>query len=125
MIYIPCRQNKGMDNMPNLSSDPSTLLSAIRSGLARSGVDTQELARQLGYENPRVVEMLVSGTVRVPLYKVVPFARTLGLDPGQLLREWFATYCPEAFLDIEPFIALSPREPHSEGVRTTTEGKHS
>jgi hypothetical protein len=60
-----------------------------------------DLARELGYENPNIITMFKKGTTRVPLDKVAPLARALDLDSGELLRQWFATFYPDALPEIE------------------------
>jgi hypothetical protein len=69
--------------------------------LTGSCLTQQEVALKLGYEHANIITMFKKGTTRVPLDKVAPLARALDLDPGELMREWFSTYYPDAVGAIE------------------------
>lgn len=68
--------------------------------ITASPINRDELARKLGYANGNMISMFKSGKTGVPPEKIVPLARLLGVDPGELLREWFIAYMPETL----PFI---------------------
>jgi hypothetical protein len=66
-----------------------------------SELPQSELAHRLGYSNANVITMFKNSTTRLPLEKVVPMARALHLDPGELLRSWFEVFSPGVLPAIE------------------------
>jgi hypothetical protein len=78
----------------------------LEDAINESDLTQFELAKRLGYENANIISMFKKGTTRVPLDKVAPLARILNLDPGELLREWFHTYYPDALPAIEEHMGL-------------------
>lgn len=64
-----------------------------------------KLSEELGYENQNMITMFKQGKTRVPLEKVVPLARALGVDPSALVQAWFTAYMPAALASIEPYMA--------------------
>jgi hypothetical protein len=79
------------------SSFPRRLDDAIH----LSDLTDEQFAQQLGYTNANIITLFRKGMTRLPLDKVVPTARLLGLHPGELLREWFLAYFPVGLMDIE------------------------
>ncbi len=64
-----------------------------------------KLAEELGYDNQNMITMIKQGKTRVPLEKVVPLARALGVNPSMLIQAWFTAYMPAALASIEPYMA--------------------
>ena len=52
--------------------------------------DLAKIAREIGYERPRIIEMFRSGEARVPLDKVAGLARAIGADPSFMGNLWLA-----------------------------------
>lgn len=69
--------------------------------IARSGKSQREIAREIGYDKPNIITMFKQGLTKVPLTKVGPLARALGLDPVDLLRLTMAEYAPDTWAAIE------------------------
>ena len=71
-----------------------------------------EIAMMCGYNNPNVITMIKRGSSRLPLDKVATIAQALDLDPAELMKEWIATYIPEAKRDMEThlLIDMTPEE---------------
>ena len=63
-----------------------------------------EMAEALGYTNANIMTMFKKGTTRVPLEKVSILARELDIDPAELMRDWLATYMPDALPSLEELI---------------------
>lgn len=61
----------------------------------------RDIATEIGYENPNVVSMLKTGQTKVPMNKVGPLAKALGLDPVFVLRLTMQEYLPETWEAIE------------------------
>ena len=65
-----------------------------------------QMARDIGYDNQNIITMIKRGTTRIPLEKVAALARSLGVDPALMIRDWFAAYMSEALPDIEECVGL-------------------
>ena len=48
--------------------------------IAVSGVSQKNLADQLGYDKPNIITMFKQGKTKVPLNKIAPIAKILGID---------------------------------------------
>ena len=103
--------------------DFSTKIERYINGMA---ITQSELAHHMGYDNPNIITMFKRGTTRVPLEKVGILAEHLGVDPGELLREWLKAYMPAAFPVLEKYLGalLSGFEPQwLDGLRATFDGR--
>jgi hypothetical protein len=56
-----------------------------------------DIAAEAGFNKPNIITMIKQGKTRLPLDKVGPMARSLELDPVQLLHLWFDEYEPETW----------------------------
>jgi hypothetical protein len=63
--------------------------------IAESGKTNTEIAEEVGYPRPNVIAMLKTGGMRLPLNKVGPMARALGIDPVFLLEKVLTETSPE------------------------------
>lgn len=73
-----------------------------------------QIAAEAGFNKPNIITMLKQGTTKVPLAKVGPLAKALGVDPMHLFKLVMAEYEPETWAAIEGFMpekmALSKNE---------------
>lgn len=65
--------------------------------MAESGKTNVEIAEALGYPRPNVVAMLKTGAMKLPLNKIGPMARILGVDPVALLERHLTETAPEVW----------------------------
>ncbi len=72
--------------------------------LALCGKTQREVAEEVGFETPNVVTMLKQGQIKLPLNRVGPLARSLGVDAVYLLSLAMREYMPETFKAIEEAI---------------------
>lgn len=63
--------------------------------LAESGLTNAEMAEALGYPRPNVISMIKKGEMKLPLNKVAPAARALGVDPVFFLEKVLLETSPE------------------------------
>lgn len=56
-----------------------------------------EIANDLGYEKPNIITMFKQGRTKVPLTKVAPLAKSLGVDPVHMLRVVMHEYAPDTW----------------------------
>lgn len=66
-----------------------------------AGVSDEALASALGYESPKVIQMFMSGGMKVPIDKVPALADALDLHPGLLMRRVLNDVSPELLQAIE------------------------
>ncbi len=84
-----------------------TVAAYIQLQIAVSGVAQKDIAEALGYENPNVITMFKQGKTKLPINKVGPLAKVLGVDPVHLLRLVMTEYCPDTFQAIQHLIGQS------------------
>ena len=61
------------------------------------GKPQKDIAREVGWPKPNVVTMIKQGTMRVPLDKVGPLAKSLELDPVELFWNVIREYAPDTY----------------------------
>lgn len=79
----------------------------IQLQIAVSGVAQKDIAEALGYDNPNVITMFKQGKTKLPINKVGPLAKVLGVDPVHLLRLVMTEYCPDTWQAIQHLIGKS------------------
>lgn len=72
-----------------------------------SGVPQKEIAAALGYSNANVITMFKQGRTKLPITKVGPLAKVLGVDTVHLLRIVMNEYMPETYAALEEMIGQS------------------
>ena len=72
--------------------------------IAVCGRSQREIAAEIGYANPNIMTMFKTGATKIPVTKVGPLARALGVDPAFMLRLVMHEYMPEAWEAIEDII---------------------
>lgn len=85
-----------MSKKPQLS-----IATYITQQIALSGVAQKEIAKELGYDKPNIITMFKQGSTKVPLNKIAPLARILGIDAVHLLRMAMLEYQPETWHVLE------------------------
>ncbi len=61
----------------------------------------REIAQECGFEHPNVITMFKNGHTKLPINRVAPLAKALGVDSAYLLRLVLSEYMPEAWECIE------------------------
>jgi hypothetical protein len=79
----------------NANSEPGEFVNKLAVSIAASNLTHEQIASQLDYSNANIISLLIKGTLRLPLTKVQSMAIVLGLDPNELTRLWWKTYCPD------------------------------
>lgn len=92
-----------------------------------SGKSQVEIASELGYDKPNIITMFKQGRTRIPLNKVGPLAKALGIDPALLLKKIMGEYMPETFAALQSVLdGLQLTQNELELIaayRQTTKGK--
>lgn len=82
------------------------MLKWIDQNQRRSGVSDEVLAHALGYENPKVVELIKSGAMSLPVNKAVLLARAIGVDPGDMLLRLLEDISPDLRAAVEDCVGV-------------------
>lgn len=69
-----------------------------------SGRPQKEIAEALGYDKPNIITMFKQGKTKIPLNKIAPLARAVGVDPVHFLRLAMLEYSPETWAVLESLI---------------------
>lgn len=81
---------------------------------AALGLSDVEIAKALGYQNDKVVALMKSGSLRVPVNKIAALAQVLQMDGGELLEAALTESAPglwDAIQDLVlPLGRLGPGE---------------
>lgn len=94
-------------------SNKVTVASLLSKYFEESGLTHDQFAAEIGYQTPSMINMLLSGTVKLPINKVIPAARALGHEPASLLRVVLDEYTPGTLEVIEECLStplLTPQE---------------
>lgn len=65
------------------------------------GKKQTELANDIGFAKPNMLSMIKTGSTKVPMQKIVPLAKALGIDKVFLFRKIMMEYQPETWTAIE------------------------
>ncbi|CAG9229049.1 hypothetical protein [Burkholderia vietnamiensis] len=72
--------------------------------IGMSDKSQRQIAAEIGYSNPNMITMLKQGRTQVPINKVGPLAKSLGIDPVHLLRMVMLEKTPEVWEILEEII---------------------
>jgi len=78
-----------------------TVAEYIEQQIALSEKSQKDIAAEIGYDKPNVLSMIKQGQTKLPVNKVGPLAKALGIDPVHLLRLVMNEYMPETWKAIE------------------------
>ncbi|PZO19966.1 MAG: hypothetical protein DCF26_04465 [Burkholderiales bacterium] len=77
------------------------------------GLSDSAIADALGYANPRVIEMIKSGLMKLPMNKAAALANALKVEPGEVMHLLLTETSPGMLTAIEECmgpLCLSPGE---------------
>lgn len=78
-----------------------TVAEFLTQAIVNSTKTQKQIAEEIGYDKPNMITMLKQGLTRVPMTKVGPLAKALGVDPIFFLRFVLMEYTPETYEAIE------------------------
>lgn len=87
---------------------PKTVAEYLTAAIESSDLAQKDIATALGYDKPNMITMLKKGLTKLPLNKVGPLAKVLGLDASHLLRRVMLEYYPETWDAIQEIIEAPP-----------------
>lgn len=68
------------------------------------GKDQVQIAQECGFNKPNVITMIKQGKTKVPLERIGPLAKSLGVDPVYLMKLVIGEYMPTLLEAIEAII---------------------
>lgn len=70
-------------------------------------VSQKDIAAALSYDKPNVITMIKQGKTKLPINKVGPLAKALGVDPVHMLRLVMGEYMPDTWESVQDLIGKS------------------
>ena len=64
----------------------------------------RQIALEIGYTKPNIITMFKKGDTKLPLEKIGPIAKALGIAPDELLFKVMTEYMPETFEALSPLM---------------------
>jgi transcriptional regulator with XRE-family HTH domain len=84
-----------------------TVAEYVKQQIALNDKSQREIAEQAGFEKPNVLSMIKTGNTKLPIARVGPLAKALGVDPAYLLRLVLSEYLPDTYQAVESLIGQS------------------
>ena len=81
--------------MFNASRNKMTVAEFLSDHVQRSGMTRAAITTDAGFLHPRMVEIMCDGRAKVPINRVLPLAKTLGIDTAEFARIVLAEYAPD------------------------------
>ena len=103
----------------------TTVAEYLSAQLDVSEKSQKEIAKEIGYDRPNVVSMMKCGVTKLPIAKVGPLAKALGVDPHRLLDLAMREYQPdnwEAIQEVYGISVTSGERKIIERLRSKTKG---
>lgn len=72
----------------------------------KAGVSDEVLAHALGYENPKVVELIRSGAMVLPVNKAALLARAIGVEAGDVMVRLLEDISPDLRAAVEDCVGI-------------------
>lgn len=80
---------------------PATVAEYVSLQLRLCGKDQTEVAQEVGFNKPNVLTMIKQGKTKVPLERIGPLAKAMGVDPVFFFRMVVNEYLPTLMPIIE------------------------
>lgn len=84
---------------------PLSVAEYVTLQIEASGKLQSTIAKEVGFDKPNVITMIKQGKTKLPLGKIGPMARSLGVDALHLMKITFLEYFPETWEQIESAVA--------------------
>lgn len=90
----------------------------VASAIANSGKSNAQIAQEIGYSEQRanLISMIRTNRSKLPINKVIPFARAVHVDPVHLVGLVLREYSPDTYEVLEPFLGQALTEGEAEVV---------
>lgn len=92
-----------------------TVAQFLTKAIKASGKTQSEICTDIGYSKPNIITMLKQGKTKVPLDKIGPLSRSLGVDGRDFFRIVLGEYMPETLAALSPFMD-TPIKTHQEHI---------
>lgn len=86
------------------ANKPASVAEYISAQIILCGKDQVQIAQECGFNKPNVITMIKQGKTKVPLERVGPLAKSLGIDPGFLFKLVIGEYMPTLLDSVEAII---------------------
>lgn len=92
--------------MRGLYQQSETVAQFLTRAIKASGKTQSEICTDIGYSKPNIITMFKQGKTKVPLDKIGPLARSLGVDGREFFRTVLGEYMPETLMALEPYMTI-------------------
>lgn len=72
-----------------------TVAEFLTEHVERSGMTMATIATDAGFLHPRMIEIMCDGRAKVPINRVLPLAKTLGINTAEFARIVLTEYSPD------------------------------
>lgn len=90
--------------MNKISTPRTTVAEFLADKMAASDLTQREIAEACGFDKPNIITMFKNGQTKLPINRIAPLAKVLGIDPVHLLRLVMSEYLPETWEAIEDIL---------------------
>lgn len=80
------------------------------------GVRQKDIAAAMGYSKPNIITMFKQGLTKIPIEKVGPLAKVLGIDPIHLLKITMNDYMPDTYTAVLQMFGQEPLTEHEQEI---------
>ncbi len=92
--------------MRGLYQQSETVAQFLTRAIKASGKTQSEICADIGYSKPNIITMFKQGKTKVPLDKIGPLARSLGVDGREFFRIVLGEYMPETLMALELYMTI-------------------
>jgi transcriptional regulator with XRE-family HTH domain len=94
-----------------------TVADYISRQIEACGKSQAQIAREVGYDQrPNLISMIKMGRSKLPVQKIGPFAKALGVDPAFLFKLAMSEYSPETWATINEIQGAIPVTHNERGI---------
>jgi hypothetical protein len=100
--------SKASTTLRKATKRPVSVAEYLTQQIALSGKTNLDIAREAGFAKPNIISMIKKGDTKLPITKVAPMARALGVDPIHLFKLVMQEYQPDTWAALEEDILKQP-----------------
>lgn len=90
----------------------------LKNQIDMCGKAQNEIAYEIGYNKPNIITMFKQGLTKLPIVKVGPMAKAIGVDPARLMRLVLEEYMPDTWGAIQETVGFLVTENEREFITT-------
>jgi len=84
-----------------------TVAEFLTDQIDRCGKSQKQIADEIGYTKPNIITMFKQGLTKLPINKVGPMAKAIGVDPLLLMKIVMNEYMPDTWEALQDIVGLA------------------